>query len=208
MLTLLGNKEMGIVERRQRQKEEVKHEIIKMAWDMVQKDGWQALSIRKIADAIEYSVPVIYDHFENKEAILLEFGKKGFRKLAEKLEEAKQTCCTPEDKIKAMADAYWDFALNNVQLYQLMFGIGMASCESEKCTAEYERFIDTMIEPIEEALAEHKRTDVDACLKYHTLWSLMHGLISIKITGNSPADAALNKMVLDDAISGYIKNLR
>lgn len=40
-------------------------------------EGWQSLSIRKIADAIEYSIPVIYDHFENKEAILHEMGKDG-----------------------------------------------------------------------------------------------------------------------------------
>lgn len=199
---------MGIAERRLRQKEEVKLGIIKTAWDIVQKDGWQALSIRKIADAIEYSVPVIYDHFENKEAILIEFGKKGFRKLAEKMEVAKSAHTDPEDQIRAMADAYWDFAFSNIQLYQLMFGIGMASCESDKCTAEYERFIDLMIEPIETVLNKNKRTDVDSCLKYHTWWSVMHGLISIKINGNSPADAALNKMVLDDAINGYIKNLK
>ncbi|MCJ8209556.1 TetR/AcrR family transcriptional regulator [Mucilaginibacter sp. RS28] len=199
---------MGIVERRQRQREEVRQDIIKTAWDMVQKDGWQALSIRKIADAIEYSVPVIYDHFENKEAILLEFGKKGFRKLTEKLEAARNCCSTPEDKIKAMADAYWDFAFNNIQLYQLMFGIGMASCESGKCTTEFETFSDMLMEPIQEMLTKHNRSDVSACLKYHTLWSVMHGLVSIKISGTSPADKELNKMVLDDAVNGYIRNLK
>ena len=207
LLTLLGHNEMGIIERRLRQKEEVRNDIISTAWDMVKKDGWQALSIRKIADAIEYSVPVIYDHFENKEAILLEFGKKGFRKLADKIEKAKDQYTDPADQIRAIADAYWDFALNNTELYQLMFGIGMASCESDKCTFEYERFTDIMMEPIEKQLELNKRTDVSCCLKYHTFWSMMHGMISIKINGNSPADSELNKMVLDDAINGYIKNL-
>ena len=59
---------MGIAERKLRQKEEMKSSILDAAWKLVQQDGWQSLSIRKIADAIEYSVPVIYYHFENKEA--------------------------------------------------------------------------------------------------------------------------------------------
>jgi len=165
---------MGIVERRQRHRDEVRNDIITTAWEMVKKDGWQALSIRKIADAIEYSVPVIYDHFENKEAILSEFGKKGFRKLGDKLEAAQSLHADSSEQIKAMADAYWDFALNNVQLYQLMFGTGMASCGSEKCTYEYTRFITLMMTPIEAVLKKNNRTDVDTCLKYHSLWSLLH----------------------------------
>ena len=58
---------MGIAERKLRQKVEVKASILQAAWQLVEKEGWQSLSIRKIADAIEYSAPVIYDHFENKE---------------------------------------------------------------------------------------------------------------------------------------------
>jgi AcrR family transcriptional regulator len=69
---------MGIAERRTRQKEEVKANILATAWQIVKEDGWEAVSIRKIADAIEYSVPVICDHFENK-TILWEFAKQGFR---------------------------------------------------------------------------------------------------------------------------------
>jgi AcrR family transcriptional regulator len=76
---------MGIAERKIRQKEEVRSSILKAAWRLVETEGWQALSIRKIADAIEYSAPVIYDHFENKEAILLEFTRRGFQQLNEQL---------------------------------------------------------------------------------------------------------------------------
>src|SRR5215211_6214121 len=100
---------MGITERRIRQKEEVRSAILATAWQMVKSDGWQSLSIRKIADAIEYSVPVIYDHFKNKEAILFEFAKEGFRLLTAKMLTGKETGASPEEQIKAMADAYWEF---------------------------------------------------------------------------------------------------
>jgi len=198
---------MGIVERRQRHKDEVKKDIICAAWQMVKTDGWQSLSIRKIADAIEYSVPVIYDHFENKEAILIEFGRTGFQLLTEKILEAKGQYTDPADQIKAIADAYWNFALDNTEHYQLMFGIGMACCESPLCLPEQVRFAEAVTESIQSMIDESGK-DMSACLKYHTFWSVMHGLISIKINGNSVVDIELNKMVLDDAITGFIKNMK
>lgn len=198
---------MGISERRQREKKEVREDIVCTAWQMVLKDGWQALSIRKIAEAIEYSVPVIYDHFENKEAILLEFSKKGFRMLSDKIIEAKEQHQNPSDQIKAMADAYWDFALNNIEHYQLMFGIGMACCEISKAMPEQDKFRSLIIEPIEAMIRASKQKDMNSCLKYYTFCSVMHGLISIKIIGNAEVERELNKMVLDDAIAGFIKNL-
>lgn len=79
---------MGIAERKLRHKEGIRIGILEAAWQLVITDGWQSLSIRKIADAIEYSIPVIYNHFENKEAILLEFTREGFEKLAEVLRNA------------------------------------------------------------------------------------------------------------------------
>src|SRR5689334_6761705 len=116
---------MGIAERKIRQKEEVRSSILRAAWQLVEKEGWQALSIRKIAEAIEYSVPVIYDHFENKEAILLEFTKRGFQLLNEDLLKAKELFANPEQQVEAMAYAYWKFAFTNKEYYQLMYGLGM-----------------------------------------------------------------------------------
>ncbi len=111
---------MGIVDRRLRQKEEIRTSILATAWQMVKEEGWQSLSIRKVADAIEYSVPVIYDHFENKESILLEFGKEGFGLLIKKLQQAKKKSGEPAEQLKAIADAYWNFAFKNKEYYQLM----------------------------------------------------------------------------------------
>src|SRR5215467_6791664 len=116
---------MGITERRQRQKEEVKTNILSTAWQIVKEDGWESVSIRKIADAIEYSVPVIYDHFQNKEAILWEFAREGFRALSKKIQQAKDKSNDPAEQLKAIANAYWNFAFRNKEYYQLMFGLGM-----------------------------------------------------------------------------------
>ena len=69
---------MGVSERKLRDLEKIRLQIIEQSWLIVQEEGWQALSIRKIADAIEYSVPVIYKHFENKDAIVAYFTNSRF----------------------------------------------------------------------------------------------------------------------------------
>ena len=197
---------MGITERRLRQKEEVRSSILSTAWRMVKEEGWQSLSIRKIADAIEYSVPVIYDHFENKETIMLEFAKEGFQLLSKRIQKAKEKSNNPAEQIKAIADAYWNFAFKNKEHYQLMYGLGMQGCEIEKCFPEKSDFRSAVLEPITTLISKSKNPGVNPCLKYFTFWSILHGLISIKSMNSNVSDE-VNKMVMDDAVEGFIKNL-
>jgi len=198
---------MSISERRIREKEKVRSAIMATAWQMVKEEGWQSLSLRKIAEAIEYSVPVIYDHFENKEAILIEFAREGFRLLSKKIQQAKEKSDNPAEQLKIMADAYWNFAFKNKEYFQLMYGQGMPGCEIEKCFQERADFRKLVMEPITEIISKSKYPDVNPCLKYYTYWSILHGLISIKNMRNSNVSDEVNRMVLDDAIAGFIKNL-
>ncbi|MFC3199830.1 TetR/AcrR family transcriptional regulator [Parapedobacter deserti] len=199
-----------VAERRIREKEAMRANILTTAWQIVKDEGWQSLSIRKIADAIQYSVPVIYDYFENKEAILLEFGKQGFELVIKKLTAAKASTNDPSEQLKAMADAYWAFAFKNKEYYQLMWGMSAPSCEMDKCMPERSVFRDLVMAPIIEIIetTNHDDAEGSACLKYHTFWSILHGLISIKMVAPPDDTEQLNKLVLDDAITGFIKNLK
>lgn len=198
---------MGITERRLREKAAVRSGILATAWELVLQDGWQSLSIRKIADAIEYSVPVIYDHFENKEAILAEFAKEGFRQVFKKMQQAKMKSDDPAEQLRAIAHAYWHFAFRNKEYFQLMYGVGMPGCEIEKCLPEIDDFKRLVMDPITAIISKGKNTGVDPFFKYFTFWSILYGLISIKNMGSLPAHDEVNKIVLDDAIKGFIKNL-
>jgi AcrR family transcriptional regulator len=198
---------MSIVERRRREKEALSSRILTTAWQIVKEEGWQSLSIRKIADAVEYSVPVIYDYFENKEAILLEFGKQGFELVIKKLKAARNTSPDPAEQLKAIANAYWNFAFKNKEYYQLMWGLSIPCCEVDKCLPERSVFKDLIMEPMTAIIEKGKNKNVQACIKYHTFWSILHGLISIKMVAPPGDTEELNKMVLDDAIAGFIKNL-
>ena len=113
---------MASKDRIQRLKEETRISILEAAYKIVQQEGWQALSMRKIADAIEYTAPIIYEYFSNKEAILEELNKKGYLYLGSEMKEARDKHALPGEQLEAMWMAYWNFAFKKKELYQLMFG--------------------------------------------------------------------------------------
>jgi AcrR family transcriptional regulator len=198
---------MGIAERKIRQKEEFRATILEAAWLQVLTEGWQSLSIRKIADAIEYSVPVIYSHFENKEAILLEFTIEGFQKLAEHLQHVKDKFLSPAEQLEQIAHAYWDFAFDHKEYYQLMFGLGIPACDRVNQVAEMKAMTMIMISTIKDAIAQSKNPDMDYFLKFHTYLSILHGIVSIQMIEKEGKPGAGKKMILQDAISGFIQSL-
>jgi len=203
---------MGITERKERQRKEVRDSILFSAWEIVNKEGWQTLSIRKIADAIEYSIPVVYDHFENKEAILFEFTKLGFKLLGDKLKDARAEHKKPAKQLEAIAFAYWDFAFQNQQYYQVMFGLGMPGCEQIRNMPELMDFTIIIKTTIEAILEENGNKEANSFLKLNSFWSMLHGLVSINLMtpqashkGVEPKE--MNKMILNDFITGFIKGL-
>lgn len=178
---------MGILDRKQRQKEEVRASILDTAWQMVVTEGWHSFSIRKVADAIEYSVPVIYSHFENKDAILLEFNRKGFQLLTSALTLAKAGQPEPANQIRAIGRAYWNFAFENKEYYQLMFGLGIPTCDAARRIPALETFAGVIIGSITAMVPAGQKTAFDPWLKYQSFWSMLHGLVSINmIRFNSP----------------------
>ena len=88
-----------------------------------------------------------------------------------------------------------------------MFGIGMPCCEVEKNMPEKEYFRSLVMGPIDELIKKNQVPVTNACLKYHTFWSVIHGLISIKMMRGAEVSEDLNKLVMDDAVDGIIRNL-
>jgi AcrR family transcriptional regulator len=202
---------MGITDRRIRQKEEVRVSILDTAWEMVVTEGWASFSIRKVADAIEYSVPVIYSHFENKDAILLEFNRKGFKLLAEGLAQAKKGLPDPADQIRAMGKAYWDFAFKNKEYYQLMFGLGMPTCDKVSLIPAMKDFNDVITDSIRAMVPAGRQSFFDPFLKYQSFWSMLHGLVSINMVVRDEKSGGdqggLAEKVLEDVMCSFIRGI-
>src|SRR3954469_10688028 len=115
---------MGTKERRDRERQELRQAILMASRDIAAREGWQSVSIRKVAERIEYSPPTIYEHFISKEALLLELMREGFRLLMERVQAGSGSAAAPEARIMAVARAYWEFAWDYPELYQVMHGLG------------------------------------------------------------------------------------
>ncbi|MET0244225.1 MAG: TetR/AcrR family transcriptional regulator, partial [Flavitalea sp.] len=190
---------MGTTERKQRQKEEVYDSILSAAWKLVKEEGWQGLSIRKIAEAIEYSVPVIYDHFANKEAILAEFTKQGFSELNEILLEAALSVEEPAESLRAISEAYWKFGMEHTEYYQLMYGMGMPSCETVSTMTELQDLTLILQRAIERVLRSAGATEQNSFVKMKSLWSMLHGLVSIRLMKSADSTDESDKEVVNES---------
>lgn len=199
---------MASKERIQRLKEETRVNILDAALHIVKHEGWQALSMRKIADVIEYTAPIIYEYFANKDAILMELTRKGYLILAKDMEEAKEKHRLPEKQLEAMWLAYWNFAFENKELYQVMFGVQMnCCCEMVKPMSEAQLPTTMVSEAIMQLMDIKDINDEMICTKYYTFWSVVHGLVSINLLSRGFSDE-VNRQVLKDTIGGIIRSMK
>lgn len=197
---------MVVTERRLKQKEAVRESILNASKTIVLKEGWQAVSMRKIADAIGYSLPVVYNHFESKDAILEEFVKYGFEMLGKEMSTAKAKSSDPAQQLTDMAIAYFEFAFLQREYYQMMFGLGMPSCERVSQIPEIGKYAAIVISTIQ-TLSNAKSVEEKTILKYHTFWSILHGLSSINMVNMTATPNEMQQRVLLDAVQGFIKNI-
>jgi AcrR family transcriptional regulator len=190
-----------------RLKEETRINILDAALRIGKEEGWQALSMRKIADIIEYTAPIIYEYFENKEAILRELTKKGYCILAKDMQAARDAHQLPEKQLEAMWLTYWNFAFAEKELYQLMFGIEVNCCVFNNEIPEAEVPADMIYDVIEKLMGMENPPEDLVCKRYYTFWSVVHGLISINLVRQSVPDG-INEEVLKYALSGIISTIK
>lgn len=193
--------------RREKEIQELRQAIIDQSWKIIDEEGWQSLSIRKIADAINYSVPVIYKHFENKEAIVEYFSKEGFNKLAHVLKASVTTEVAPTEQLQQIALGYWQFASENTPYYRIMFGLGIPPCETINSSDEMKASSSIMLHAIENVLKDNQNQTVDRHLKLKTFWSMLHGFIAIDLLSNQQITKIPPPTVLD-AVEGFIYTLK
>jgi AcrR family transcriptional regulator len=198
---------MASADRKQRLKDETRRNILDAAMRIGREEGWQALSMRKIADIIEYTPPVIYEYFANKEALMLELTKVGYRILAKDMKAAREKHRLPEKQLEDMWLTYWNFAFAEKELYQLMFGIEVNCCVWDNSIPEAEVPANMIWEVIGELTGMENPPEDLICKRYYTFWSVVHGLISINLVRQGVPDG-MNEEVLKDAIGGIIRSIK
>lgn len=197
---------MKATDKKAEQNAALKNEIIAQSWAIIEESGWQALSIRRIAEAIEYSVPMIYKHFENKEAILEHFIKTGFQSLAERLASVLNPSAPATEQVQELAKAYWTFAASQTKHYEIMYGLGMPSCEAVNNVAEIKQMSNVMMQAIQAVGEEAGNGTIDHYLKVKTFWSMLHGFMAIELFSHNQIQEAPTA-TFTDAIDSFIFTL-
>lgn len=103
---------MTIEKRREREIEEMKEFILLAASDIIASEGFDKLSIRKIAKKIEYSPSIIYHYFKDKEEILNNVMQRGYKKIVSAVSSLKMENSSPEERLIQMTKNYIEVALN------------------------------------------------------------------------------------------------
>jgi len=111
---------MGIKERKQRERGEVRERILDAALEFFATEGVEGVTMRALADAIEYTPPVIYSHFRDKDAIIRELCNRQLRALAKHFGSI-AAVADPVERLRGIGRAYVDFGLDNPSHFRFMF---------------------------------------------------------------------------------------
>src|SRR5512140_227507 len=145
---------MGIKERRERERQDVRQRILDAARELFVRDGYDAVTMRKIADTIEYSPTAIYLHFADKESLVRAMCEEDFLALARAFQRISKEP-DPVERLRKIGHAYVDFATGHPNHYRLMFMTPKPPAAESAC-GEPERNVE------EDAYAFLRATVVEA----------------------------------------------
>lgn len=195
---------MGIKERRQRERRQLRDAILSAARQIASTEGWRAVTIRRIAGLIEYSPPVIYEYFDSKEDLLLELVRMGYAIQLEAVQRARTSSEDPEQALLEMTRAWCRMAFEAPDLYQVMYGLGGVSFSVAELTREGLKLADEMAEVLERVLVENGRDTNDVFEKVEIAWATLHGLVSLTMAGRITGGPQEAEKLVDQSMRDYL----
>jgi AcrR family transcriptional regulator len=207
---------LGIKERRERERAEIREKILDAARELFATHGYEAVTMRKIAERIEYSPTAIYSHFKDKEAVMRELCETDFLSLARGLFEIAKIA-DPLERLRAAGLAYADFGLSHPNHYRLMFMTPHPHPKEEemelhKGNPEEDAYAFLRGTVAEALAAGRLRQEIDDPeLVAQTFWAGMHGVISLQCAkAEDPwvewrAVSERTRLMIDTLIRGLIR---
>lgn len=178
---------MGVTERRERERQETRQLILDAARELFVLEGYESVSMRKIAEKVEYSPTAIYHHFRDKQALIEELCVHDFRALAAAFLRIGRVE-DPVERIGRIGEAYVAFGLQNPSQYRFMFmtaGIDKSeSAISQEMKGNPEEDAYAFLRSaVAEAVAQERFRPGydDADLVSQILWAGVHGVTSLHI---------------------------
>ena len=178
---------MGPSERRQREREEIRTRILDAARELFISEGYDAVTMRRIAERIEYSPTAIYFHFKDKEALMGELCAVDFYTLAMQFTKIAKVADSVE-RLRRIGHAYAEFAAEYPNHYRLMFmtphppGDIPDEVMQRRDNPEEDAYAflrSTVEQAINEKGLRPEHSDVE--LVSQTMWAGVHGVVSLSI---------------------------
>jgi AcrR family transcriptional regulator len=178
---------MGIKERRAREKSETRDKILDAARVLFITEGYDGVSMRKVAEKIEYSPTAIYVHFKDKEDLFHQLCQEDFARLAEVFQSAAMPL-EPIERLRFIGHTYVEFGIQYPNHYKLMFMTPHPVGELNECDEEIKgnpevdayAFLKFSVQQAIDAGCFRGELN-DAELLSQTVWAAVHGVISLHI---------------------------
>lgn len=206
---------MGVKERQERDKEQLRASILDAARELFVAEGYRNVSIRKIAEKVEYSPAALYSYFPSKDDLFFALAEEGFRKLFEFTNDpAVVAAPDPLTAIRQGFLRYYQFSRRHPEYFDLMF----VDRSVPKISHEWERFgfVEQMIDEVR-ALIQRAvdaglfPADTNADVAFHILWAAVHGPATVAVCDRLAPDEnpdALARDTLEAAIAGLRAGIR
>jgi AcrR family transcriptional regulator len=187
----------------------LREDILEVSRNLLVKDGFGKMSMRKIAKRAGVSATSIYLHFQNKDELLLALIESSIAKLASALEENLTDSDDSITKLEKMAQSFVDFALENPQEYEIIYMVRPE--EMPKFPKEKFQQIRKIYELLAGIISEGKRTGSlkvdDPLMSAYMIWAQLHGVASViisrRLDTRIPNEEFVSQAV-DHIIQGFI----
>ena len=172
------------LERRGREKAELRTKMLDAARELFVSEGYDAVTMRKVAERIEYSPTAIYLHFADKDALIRDLCVHDFSAFAARFAEA-ASVADPIERLRRAGEVYVAFALGHPQQYRLMFMTPYPPVEPDAEQAvdpaqnSYLFLRTTIAQAIEQGRLRPEHSNAE--LVAQTVWAGMHGVVSLHI---------------------------
>lgn len=190
---------MGTRERREREKQNLRAEILDAARELFVEQGYENVSMRKIAEKIEYSPTTIYLYFKDKSDLLVQICEETFSILARRLESIKGRQADPLEALREGCRAYINFGLKHPNHYKVVFILSTQEHAGPDAYAYAGSMGDQAFSHLRDAVADCMlpagRTPAEVELASQLIWASLHGLTSLLITHRDFPWASREKLI-------------
>ena len=205
---------MGSTERREREKEARKNQILKAARTLLLKKGLHETTVNQIAKLSELSVGTIYLYYHNKEDIFAALQEEGLEILNRFVSDAVATTVTPADRIRIIATAYADFSEKNKNYYDIItyFLSSPGQVFPARLKSRIDRsggkVLEHLIASIEAGINSGEFKKVNTLNHALCLWGTLHGLIQFNKLEKTILRNKKYRDLIDYAVETFIDGLK